>query len=538
MRSYKLRTVYKLVVLSVIVLIISCQAPPDENNNVVKPPDWIYHNEFKEYPEDRYFVSIGVSDRSFEEARSRSFEDISKMISESFLDIMIPWGDEEIVKNFNKYSSYKDFEQYEEKNEQRHIRFDNRYNYIFNSMLGILLDHTKQDFENSRHLSETVLPSWVELNTVEQKRYTSGFVYFVLMTFNIQESYKSINFEAIAEKNKQLLSESKNEEDFYNALKNMFFQIERTQQSYFWTISQLSKKDNELTNKEKKDLVNATLAEKISFEEHVDEIFKDFDIKFSADNIKAWRDKYSDKIDIQIFWKKKLIKIPLRFETSTDAQVELFKSAKDDVSYEMRVMPLSVSNRIDNSGQYYIEFNFKPESLRFAKLINFALTRRFCFTLPAKRNSFFDIDVNLKMKEPTSKTKVMFNENIRKSLKTNLEAWCKNNDYKVNEPTQTQQTRARVNRYNFQLSVDIEDLDILENNGKKMLRSELILKLNYFDDSLEKPRWVRLKQDRFVYNSDISDVESADIFKLYCTTMILNVDFNRVLSDMVERAFK
>ncbi|MCD4656453.1 MAG: hypothetical protein K8S87_02800, partial [Planctomycetes bacterium] len=307
------------------------------------------------------------------------------------------------------------------------------------------------------------------------------------------------------------------------------------QNKYFKGLYLLEKKDRKYEKTQCKSDIDYTFKLIDDFEEKLHELYKDLEIKFSKDNVKGWRDKFTEKVEIQIFWKKKLIKVPLRFETSTDAQVELFESPKDNVSYELRVMPLSISNRTNKSGKHFVEFDLKPENLRFSKLINFVLKKKFHFTLPTKENSRFIIDVHPLNAEKYNNTKLGFAINTSFTLKRALGNWAASRNYIVSKALQTQQTKQSGGKYLFRLLIELEKLKIIETKGDKLLQIELKLKMFYFDDSLDKPTWMRWKQDSFKYSNKILKVENTedlDLFEAYCSELLENADFHKVITKL------
>ena len=84
-------------------------------------------------------------------------------------------------------------------------------------------------------------------------------------------------------------------------------------------------------------------------------------------------------------------------------------------------------------------------------------------------------------------------------------------------------------------------MDNIENKTEKLLRIELNLKTQYFDDSLDKPTWVRKKQDSFKYSNTVTSMEfteDIDIFEKYCAELIANPDFQKVLVDLLNNSLK
>ncbi len=406
---------------------------------------------------------------------------------------------------------------------------------------SLIMDY-KEIFENVL-LDESLVQaqfndfrSWVESLTLQQKNYTDGFTYYVLLTFYrkwMLENHIPFLIDLNSHNLKQIQINYLNE-DF--------------EQFIFWLYKTIDIHQYLAFKIKNKPTLSSEIGKEFGkFKNHIDKniltLFKDLEIKFSLDNVKGWRDKFTEKVEIQIFWKKKLIKVPLCFETSTDAQVELFESNKDNVSYELRVMPLSISNRSNKSGNHFVEFDLKPEELRFSKLINFALKKKFHFTLPTKENSQFQLIVKPSNFDK-NKIKQGFAQNTCSSLKKALNNWCRYENFEVAESLQTQQTQQtqdNTSKYKFQLSVDLKNINIIENKTEKLLQIELNLKTLYFDDSLDKPRWVRKKQDSFKYSNKITSIENledVDLFETYCADLLLNPDFQKVMRDLLNNSLK
>ena len=117
--------------------------------------------------------------------------------------------------------------------------------------------------------------------------------------------------------------------------------------------------------------------------------------------------------------------------------------------------------------------------------------------------------------------------------------WCEFKKYKVADPLQTQQTRTSQNRYDYQVFIEIENMKIIEHAKTNNLQVDIDLKLMYFDDSLDEPKWDRLKQDTFSYDSELFSVSpdtDQTMFDLYCELMFRNPDFQKVIDDLFKRA--
>ena len=96
---------------------------------------------------------------------------------------------------------------------------------------------------------------------------------------------------------------------------------------------------------------------------------------------------------------------------------------------------------------------------------------------------------------------------------------------------------------NFKEYKQAEDnfIKYIENKTEKLMQIELNLKTQYFDDSLDKPTWVRKKQDSFKYSNTVTSMEfteDIDIFEKYCAELIANPDFQKVLVDLLNNSLK
>ncbi|MCD4657071.1 MAG: hypothetical protein K8S87_05960, partial [Planctomycetes bacterium] len=273
--------------MSTIILILGCQVEPVNVDNVVKAPDWIMQDEFKEFPEDKYYVAVGVSDRSFADARSRAFDEIIKKSCWRFTDIMYPSELHPSNDCFSKIRNSLPLDFFGNVENKQQIEFRRLLSEEFNNTLfGVLLEQTSNEAKSSKY------PSWVEFCTVEQKRYTNGFTFYILITFDIEQALYDP-----AQILLDLYLESKDAENnnFSAFLENLYANIQLIQKKYFKGLYLLEKKGRKYEKTQCKSDIDYVLKQLNEYEEKLHTLYTDLEVKFSRNNVKGWRDKFTEK---------------------------------------------------------------------------------------------------------------------------------------------------------------------------------------------------------------------------------------------------